>query len=838
LNAPALASDGLTPTEEARRIDFLNFLIEERNYPPSHIAVETVVLQNLGHTGRNNLRADVIVYDKPKSRLAHKPLEDRLQNMVLVAEIKRDSRGRNRGINWQLEPALRLMPNIKTLGVYWDDENRELFTKRLEEEPTPRIEVRSETVANLPLWGQEYRTKAITVDSLTRPANLVATLFNLANIMRSHGVNDDTVRYRETVKLLLARHVDERQARDEGNGVLRMQVYPDADTTFMQRINEVYGESAARYSHAQSLFEPTSGPELEERALRALVESIQGLDLSSASNSTMQQVFMSFVPSVFKKKALSQYFTPISLIETVVQMTEIGRNDKVADPAMGTADFLTTAMSARQDDDDISQRVFGMDSDPKAYDLAVVNMILNHDGQSGLICEDSIRSPNRWLGEMNVALCNPPFGARTVERDPTVLAQYDLGHIWEQTGTGWSKTNTVEDSQQLGILFLERCWKLLREGGRLGLIWPEGYLSTDAHGYVRQWLLDHFQILALVELPRRIFVKSDADLRSNILVAKKMARPPANYPIYASMVRNVGYKLGGDGGSIPLRDPETGIEIRDSENEIVLASDFDRVLEEYREFRRSRGRNWTAAYKSDITDRPTLDMKPRRLVPKALENWRQIEAGEHVRLGDIADVVAERIDLLEIGASELRRPVEGQSIRAIEGIVTPGFPERCWSIAQRKTRMVCPLKHGDIIVGLVRPERRNIGVLLDRGDDMVAIPDGVAVVRVREEFAEKYPQKWLFSVLRSEQVRIQAWTEAGGTSYGKLDSDDIRNLLLPSDEASRMSAAAAARKWMDAVEVMYEVWGNVGSVSDRRPILNSPLIGLIDAAGQPVEDND
>jgi len=49
-------------------------------------------------------------------------------------------------------------------------------------------------------------------------------------------------------------------------------------------------------------------------------------------------------------------------------------------------------------------------------------------------------------------------------------------------------------------------------------------------------------------------------------------------------------------------------------------------------------------------------------------------------------------------------------------------------------------------------------------------------------------------VLRSEQVRIQAWTEAGGTSYGKLDSDDIRNLLLPSEEASRMSAAPAARK--------------------------------------------
>ena len=37
LGASALAKDGLTPTEEARRVDFLHFLIDDRNYPPEHI---------------------------------------------------------------------------------------------------------------------------------------------------------------------------------------------------------------------------------------------------------------------------------------------------------------------------------------------------------------------------------------------------------------------------------------------------------------------------------------------------------------------------------------------------------------------------------------------------------------------------------------------------------------------------------------------------------------------------------------------------------------------------------------------------------------------------------
>ena len=834
LNAPALAKDDLTPTEEARRIDFLHFLIEARGYPVTHIAVETVVLKNLGADGKNNLRADVIVYDHPAKDFAKKPIEERLPHILLVAEIKREAKSKAKGVARQLEPALRVMPNTKTLGVYWDDQHRDLYIKVLVEEPTQHIEVRSDTVANLPMWGQEYQTRAITVDSLTAPANLVSALFDLANIMRSHGINDTALRYRETVKLLLARYVDERQAHEDGDGVLRLQVYPNSDPTFMQRIEEVYEDSAQRYSHAKTLFDPVRGSQLPERVLRPLVESIQGFDLSSASNSTMQQVFMSFVPSVFNQKALSQYFTPISLIETVVQMVDIGPNDKIVDPAMGTADFLTAAMAARPMDRDITQRVFGIDSDPQVFDLAVVNMILNHDGQSGLHCEDSIRNPTRWAGEMNVALCNPPFGSKTVETDASVLAQYDLGHVWVRNGKRWTMTSEIASSQQLGILFLERCWKLLRDGGRLGLIWPEGYLSTDAHGYARQWLLDHFQVLALVELPRRIFTKSGADLRSNIIIARKepkaKGKAPKNYPVYASMVRTVGYNLGGSGDAIPLRDPETGIELRDSENEVILDSDFHRVLDEYAKFKKLGSRSWNGATRADIADHKELDLKPRRLVPRALEIVQSIEQGEHVRLGDIAEVVTAKINLNDVGPAALRRPVEGQSIRAVEGIVTPGFPERCWSIAQRKSPMVYELRHGDIIVGLVRPERRNVGVLLDRGDDMIATPDGVAVVRVREQFKDQYPQEWLFTVMRSEEVRIQSWIASGGTSYGKLDDTDIRNLLLPSDPAFVLSSSVAARKWMDAVEVMYEAWTNVGDDPDRRPILNSPLIGLIDPA--------
>lgn len=837
LGISALAKDGLTSTEEARRVDFLRFLIEERNYPQDHIRVEVVTVKNLGESGRNRMQADVIVYDCPWPEIANSPMPQTLSHAILVAEIKRDSSKKRKGVLYQLEPALRLLPRLDTIGVYWDDENRTLFTKTVKSKGEHQeITVRSDSIANLPDYGIAYHTKAITVNTLTRPANLVATLQGIANVMRSHGVNDEQQRYKETVKLLLARYIDERKAKVSTSKQLKLQVLDGPDSGFMSRVERMYTEASVRYARVQTLFSPIARPELDEDTLRDLVRGIQGFDFSSASSETMQQVFMTFVPVVFKKN-LSQYFTPASLIDTMVKMVAPGPTEKIADPAMGTADFLTAALNycTERGDDDAFGRIFGIDSDASAFDLAIVNMILNKDGQANLRREDSIENHMRWSEEMDVVLCNPPFGSNTVEKRVNVLGEFDLGHQWvadDDTPGHWLKTERIAESQQLGILFIERCWKMLRPGGRLAIILPEGYLSTASHGYVRQWILDNLIIRSLVELPRRIFVKSNADLRSNILVAEKKMPGVSGprYPIHASMVRRVGYKLGGDFSPLPLKDKATGNSIRDSHNRIVLDSDFRRVLIEYSATPKTLERSWVDATVADIVCRTDLDMKPRRLAPRALRNIRNLRAGGAIPLQQIAEVIESKIDLLtDIGRSELRRVVEGQDIRAVEGIVVPHFPERCWEIAERKQRKVYQLCHRDIVVGLVRPERRNVGLLLVEGDDIVGSPDGLAVVRVLPDKEQDYPTGWLFSVLRSEQVRLQFWTESGGTSYGKLDSERIENVLIPiPQKQERIRIAQRVEAWVSSASQYSLAWCQIGTQGDRRPILNSPLTGLFD----------
>lgn len=841
LNAAALARDGLTPSEEKRRIDFIHYLLR-RAYPASHIDVETVVIKQLGNQGRNRVRADVVVYAVPREDARTLRDDERFNEALLVAEIKRDSAGSRTALGAQLEPAIRQLPRLAALGVYWDDVHRTLLFKRLVERDGKQfIEVDHDDLANLPRFGQPYEAAPITLATLTPPSNLLGTLQRLANVMRSHGVNDTHLRYKETVKLLLARYIDEREAQARRAGELHLQVYKGRDDAFANRVASIYKKSARRYARAKTLFTPVAGSELEEPVLRDVVRIVQGMHLSSASTEALQQVFMSFVPAVFKKE-LDQYFTPLTLVETMVDMARIGPTDRVADPGMGTGDFLTTAMAVRTaaGDTDMDQRILGIDKDQQAYDLAVVNMILNRDGQSGLEREDSIEQADRWREEMDVVLCNPPFGAQTIETRPHVLRHYDLGHRWERDAEGaWLQTAETLESQQLGLLFIERSLSMLVHGGRLAIIVPEGYLCTPSYGYVRQWLLDMARVLSVVELPRRMFLRSNADLRANILLLQKLSPTDleysknANYRIHAGLVRKVGYKLGRGFPPTVLRDPETGLQIMGSDNEPLLDTDFTNIRATFDQFHQGSDSDddWRGARYSDVAQHPGLDLKPRRLMPRALENIKRLRATSHVRLRDIADVIEPEFDITASPADVLQL-VEGQSIRAVEGTVIPHSPERAWAIAQRKTGLVYRLQDNDIVVGLVRPERRNVGLLLltDRGRESVPVvgsPDGVAIVRVRPDAADAYPQGWLFAMLRSERSRLQLWTESGGTSYGKLTTDQIRDLVLPRQRKDRrVRTNDAVTKWAESMRTGLEAWQSIGSEEDRAPILNSAIYGL------------
>lgn len=177
-----------------------------------------------------------------------------------------------------------------------------------------------------------------------------------------------------------------------------------------------------------------------------------------------------------------------------------------------------------------------------------------------------------------------------------------------------------------------------------------------------------------------------------------------------------------------------------------------------------------------------------------------------------------------MGPSESVYLVEGQDIRAVEGTVVLKTSEKRWQVEVRKTTKGYHLHNKDIVIGLVRPEKRNIGFFLYDYQNAFGSPDGVAVVRQK---SAEYPIEWVFQALRTEQSRIQFWTESGGTSYGKLTTDQIKNVLIPiPDRTVIEEITAKVRCWADAQQQVQRSFEEIWRAKDKRAILNSPVIGL------------
>ena len=142
LDATYFSKDGLTVTEEARRIDCIKFLLR-KNYPKDHFQCETVVIKRIGNGGRNSLRADIVIYDIPTAEARLLDDKTRNQHILLVAEIKRDSKSKKAGVAFQLEPAMRQSDRTFVLGVYWDDVHRYLYVKQIKDNQIVLLETNS-----------------------------------------------------------------------------------------------------------------------------------------------------------------------------------------------------------------------------------------------------------------------------------------------------------------------------------------------------------------------------------------------------------------------------------------------------------------------------------------------------------------------------------------------------------------------------------------------------------------------------------------------------------------------------------------------------------------------
>jgi len=199
----------------------------------------------------------------------------------------------------------------------------------------------------------------------------------------------------------------------------------------------------------------------------------------------------------------------------------------------------------------------GIDKDYFLAKVARAYMALIGDGKSGIFCEDSLDNPQNWnlktrqeikLGEFSVLLTNPPFGSKIPVRGEEKLKQYELAHKWKlnkQTGE-WEK-GILKDKEAPQILFIERCLQLLKDGGRMAIVLPDGIYGNNQLGYIRQWLLERARIVAIIDVPIETFMPN-TPTKTTIMILQKLPKNkiPNDYPIFMTIAETCGHDRRGN----------------------------------------------------------------------------------------------------------------------------------------------------------------------------------------------------------------------------------------------------------------------------------------------------
>lgn len=187
--------------------------------------------------------------------------------------------------------------------------------------------------------------------------------------------------------------------------------------------------------------------------------------------------------------------------------------------------------------------IYGTDANPRMARTAKMNMIMHGDGHGGVHHHDGLLNVNGiWDGRFDVIMTNPPFGSRVDKdikiteadkfTDETKIKAYIKRYGNEYLNALKQVNDHIGESllDQFGVgklsgltevLFIDRCINLLKPGGRLGIVLPEGVLNNTNLQNVREYFEGRAKILLIVSIPQDVFMAAGATVKPSLMFFKR-----------------------------------------------------------------------------------------------------------------------------------------------------------------------------------------------------------------------------------------------------------------------------------------------------------------------------
>jgi len=249
--------------------------------------------------------------------------------------------------------------------------------------------------------------------------------------------------------------------------------------------------------------------------LRDIIDLVNRVDFTSSDDiHTMAHLYESVLKEMRDAAGTNgEFYTPRPVIRLIVNQIKPEIEEEILDPALGTGGFLIESykfMQPQQKTVEHRERLQyhtlrGIEKKPMPYLLGMMNLLLHGIEKPNIKRDNSLRKPLIEITEkdrVNVIMTNPPFGG---EEEKGIMYNFPVA------------TRTAETA----LLFLQFIMRKLKEGGRCGMVVPNGTLfSTGVGETIKKELLENFNLHTVVRLPKGVFAPYTS-IETNLLFFEK-----------------------------------------------------------------------------------------------------------------------------------------------------------------------------------------------------------------------------------------------------------------------------------------------------------------------------
>lgn len=619
-----------TQPEEAVRQEYEEILVNDYGYKKNELDIEVSIPRGSGFFSD---KADIVVYNLSGNMV---PASD----ILGIVETKAPGKDKKEGLQ---QLASYMTATSAQWGVWTNGEDIAYLYKK-------GSSIDFDYLNNIPARGQSIDDIGIIEKADLKPfgrqelksafRRILLTLYANSNISRREKLGN------EMIKLIFAKIQDEKTYLSRPPE-FRVQAGEDPEKV-KERISNLFSDVVQDLAQ-DGVFSKTEEITLDARDVAWVVGQLERGSLLKTDSDVVGDAFEVFAESKLVGEK-GEFFTPRGVIELAVKIVEPKPEHTICDPACGSGGFLIQAMRyiweamessakwkglseeimTKEKERIASHSIYGIDKESDLVKIAKAYMAISGDGRSNIVHENSLHTPSDFndsakqkfveaekLIKFDHIFTNPPYGTKTrvLKRD---AGNFELGYKWnyDKTTKKWKKgSNPIERDPY--VLFVERCFDMLKTRGTLAIVLPETVFHAPSTEFLRYFISERFSIEGVISLPHNTF-RPHCNAKTCLLILRKGVTQSEK------VIMATPEEMGHDhNGKTLYRDDSMEIwddlytvkqelnNLNDPDNKFTFKVEWSQI---------TKSKNWIPAYHKSLISPPS---------PPAGREW--------VKLGDLVD---------------------------------------------------------------------------------------------------------------------------------------------------------------------------------------------------------